>query len=232
MKNKIIAIVLFISLFLVSEKVNAGLCTSGAYNKLKKEAYNVKFSYEMQRDTNGQVYFTVTVMNFTENVILIQGDSVYEFKNTGDTFNLTQTFKGGETIKFSLYGGYDTDCVEEYLYSKSLKIPKYNTYSELDECFEYEEFELCNKWYQGNIPSEAYFMQKLEEYKESIKPVEEEKKVEEEKSLFEQVINFYVDNIIFTLPLTILVIGIIIFIIVRKEIRKKNRVKLDFDFKV
>ena len=57
MKNKIIAIVLFISLFLVSEKVNAGLCTSGAYNKLKKEAYNVKFSYEMQRDTNAPAGF-------------------------------------------------------------------------------------------------------------------------------------------------------------------------------
>ncbi len=167
----------------------------------------------------------------TKNIILIEGTTVYEYENVGSDFTLTYPYEGGENVKFYLYGGYDTDCVEEFLYSKELSIPKYNMYSERDECLGYEEFDLCNKWYQGDILNDEYFLEKLEEYKESIKPVEEPEEKVEEKTLLQQVIDFYIENIIFTLPVTIILVSGIIFLIIRSIRRRKERVKLDFNFK-
>ena len=232
MKKVLIVITLLFTIFSF-QKVNAReLCTSSTYGKLKREAYNVNFSYEMKKDANGSAYFVITVMNFKEDLLLIVGDSVYEYENVGDTFKLNNTFDGGETITFSVYGGYDTPCVEEFLYSKKVKIPKYNIYSEEEECFEYDEFELCNKWYQGQIPSRAYFLEKLDEYIQANKPKEPEKEPEDTRSVFEKAIDLYLDNLIIAIPITVVVVGLILFIVIRKIIRKKQRVKLDFDFKV
>ena len=131
-----------------------------------------------------------------------------------------------------MYGEYGYACVGEFLYSKKVKLPKYNKYSEYDDCIEYEEFPLCNKWYDGEIDNDDYFYQKLEEYKNSLKPAEKPANVKEEKNLFQKIIDFYMDNIAFTLPITIILALIIIVLIIRKIIIKRKRVKIDFDFKV
>ena len=225
----IIALLLFLSL----SKVNAQqLCTSSNYSKVKKEAYNVNYTYEMERSSDNEVYFQVRVMNLKKSIMLIYDETVYEYSNTGDTFLLPKKFEGGETVEFKIYGSYDSPCTEELMYSKKLKIPKYNIYSEEEECFEYEEFELCNKWYQGTIPNKAYFTEKLEEYKKSITKEEPVKEEKDNHSLINKIIDFYVDNIIITGSITILIIGIVFYFVIRSIIRKRKRVKIDFDFKV
>ena len=77
-----------------------------------------------------------------------------------------------------------------------------------------------------------YFLEKLDAYKEAHKPIEPPKEIVEEKNIIQKIIDFYTENIIFTVPITIIAVALIIFVIVRKIVRKKNRVKIDFDFKV
>ena len=146
-----------------------------------------------------------------------------------------------------MYGGYDTDCVEEFLYKKTIKIPKYNVYSEREECIEYEEFPLCNKWYSGEISGDEFFLKhesedflvdakdklsstQLTKNIDSLKKTEPEKKEEiVEKNIFEKIIDFYVKYIVICLPITIIIVGVVVFFIVRRLIRRKNRVKIKFE---
>ena len=135
--------------------------------------------------------------------------------------------EGGRTYEFKFYGGYDSACVEEYLYIRKLEIPKYNYYSEKDACIEYEEFPLCGKYYSGDIPSDEYFNEQLQAYIDSLKPSPKPEEPEEELSLFEELVKFYTEHLIFTVPITAALVLAVVVVVIRKTIRKKNRVKLD-----
>ena len=226
MKNKLLWLLLVLVIVLPIS-VN-GLCTSKKQSNLKSIAYKTELSYELKFDSEHNYYFEVSVTNMNKDVILIYNGVVYESKGEDDVIVIDNKLEGGATYEFNLYGGYDTACVEEYLYTKKLSIPKYNVYSERDECIEYEEFYLCNKWYPGTIGNDEFFESELNNYIESLNAKEEEEKEEViEKGLFEKIIDFYIDNIIITLPLTILIVGVVIFMVVRNSIRRKNRIKLD-----
>mgnify|MGYP003571466526 CR=1 FL=1 len=213
MKNKIIRLILIAFLFIIfSTNVSAyGLCTSKKYSNLKSKAYKTEFSYELKFDENHNHYFEITVNNLDKDVILIFNGITYEAKDNGEPFTIETKLEDGLTYEFSLYGGYDTDCVEEFLYKKKLTIPKYNVYSERDECIEYEEFYMCNKWFQGEIPNDEYFKEKLNEYIESITPKKEEIKEEVQKNFYENIINFYTEHLVITLPITIIVLVLIFY---------------------
>ncbi len=55
MKNKIFTLVLLAAIFFSCKNVYAsdGLCTSTAYSRLKSEAYNITFNYELKRTETG-----------------------------------------------------------------------------------------------------------------------------------------------------------------------------------
>ena len=50
-----------------------------------------------------------------------------------------------------------------------------------------------------------------------------------EKTIFEKIIDFYMDNIIICLPITIIIVLGLIAYIIRKISRRRKRVKLEFD---
>lgn len=225
-KNKIFLFLSFLLLLLPSHVNGADICSSSKYNKLKREAFNAELKYDLKFDEAHKSYFIVTVYNVSNNLMIRYNGSIL----TPDSENkivIPTFFDGGTTYEIKFYGGYKTACIEEYIYSKKIAIPKYNVYSERDECIEYEEFKLCNKFYPGEIQNDTEFEEKLEEYKKSIakkKPVE----LEREKNIFEKIIEFYMDNIIITGPITVvLAVGLIVYII-NRLIRRKKRIKLDF----
>lgn len=225
-KNNIFLFLSFLLLLLPLHVNGADICSSTKYNKLKREAFNTELKYDLKFDESHKSYFIVTVYNVSNNLMIKYNGSILvpdeENKIVIPTF-----FDGGKTYEIKFYGGYKTSCIEEYIYSKKIAIPKYNVYSERDECIEYEEFKLCNKFYAGEIQNDTEFEQKLEEYKKSIAkkpPVE----LEKEKNIFEKIIEFYMDNIIITGPITIvLAVGLVIYVVIRL-IRRKKRIKLDF----
>ena len=226
-KKVIILMITFLIVFLPS-KVNASnICNTTKYDNLKKEAYQIQFNYELKFDKGHNPYFELTAYNVSPDIIIIfDGNEYVGDKNNQIKF--LNAFESGKKYEMKMYGGTDTSCAEQYIYKKTVEFPKYNSYSERDECIEYEEFPLCNKWYKGEITDDNYFEEKLEEYKKSLEKGEEKKEVIKEKSIIDQIIDFYLNNLIITVPLTILFVLVIIVIIIRKIIRKKKRVKLEF----
>ena len=225
MKNKILYL-LALLLLIIPFKVDAVLCTSKAYGDLKRKAFNAQVSWELKFDANHQAYFEATVFNLDKDIILIFNDVDYE-PTDGSTVVIPTMLEGGRTYEFKFYGGYDSACVEEYLYIRKLEIPKYNYYSEKDACIEYEEFPLCGKYYSGDIPSDEYFNEQLQAYIDSLKPSPKPEEPEEELSLFEELVKFYTEHLIFTVPITAALVLAVVVVVIRKTIRKKNRVKLD-----
>ena len=222
--KKSFIVILFAMLFLQGTyNVDAsGICSQSIYNNLKREAYNVSFGWELKFDEKHNSYFEVTVSNMNKNILLIFAGETYEVTDS-KPFILKTPLEGGKKYEFKFYGGYDNPCVEEYVYTKYLELPKYNKYSELEECIEYEEFALCNKWYEGEIKNETYFKEKLEEYKKSLEKPEEKPPVEKEKNIFEKIIDFYLDNIMFTLPITVIFVVVIAVFVVIKIRKSRNR---------
>lgn len=229
MKKNFIFIVLCFSLFFNIKVDSANICTANKYNELKREAYKVELSWELKFDTDHNYYFEVTVANMNKNILLKFGDSVYEANNDGSQFVIDTNLEGGNIYEFKFYGGYDNPCVEEYIYTKKLSLPKYNKYNELEECIEYEEFPLCNKWYSGEIKDKDYFLEQLEIYKNSLIEPEKPKPDVDDKDIFQKILEFYVDNIKITLPITIIVILLIIVLVVVKIIKEKKKIKINLD---
>ena len=83
----------------------------------------------------------------------------------GETFYLMQPFSSnGGTIRLQIYGAGAHACKDQFIIERIIELPKYNPYSEYDECIEYEEFALCNKFYDGEISGTDEFSKKLNEY--------------------------------------------------------------------
>lgn len=226
-KNNLFLLLVLFVLILIPGKVDAAkICTGKKLSDLKAKAYAAQPTYEFIKDKN-ENYFKVTVFNVDKDILVQSGGSIYEPDKKNQVIIETY-FEGGETYEIKFYGGYETDCVEEYVYSKKLQLPKYNPYSEREECIEYEEFPLCNKWYSGDIESDEYFLEQLELYKKSITPSKEPVKEEVEKNIFEKIVDFYMENIAITGPISVIVILVVIIVVVRKIIRRRKRIKLDY----
>ena len=205
------------------------ICTSNEQSKLTSKAHKIEFTYTLKFNDKNEAYFEVMYVNLQPGLEIRYGENTYTYSDEESSGTIKNSFQNtGLTYEFEIYAAYGYPCVGELLYTKTLKLPKYNKYSEYDQCIEYEEFPMCHKWYEGEIENEKYFLDKLEEYKKSLeKPIEKPPVVEEEKNIFEKFIDFYVSNLIISLPVTILIIVSIVFVVIRNIVRRKNRVKID-----
>ena len=223
-KNILLLIVAFIFTFCFVTEVDA-YCSTKKHNALKALAYKAELNYELKFDENHNHYFDITVNNVDKDLLIFFNGTIYEPKD--GTVYLSTRLTGGLTYEIKLYGGYDTSCVEEYLYTKKITVPTYNKYSERDECIEYEEFQLCNKWYSGYISGEDEFLERLNDYILTLEKTEKEEVPVKEKNTFEKIIDFYVEHLIITLPITIIIVLLIVYKVVVKIIRRKRRIKLN-----
>ena len=212
------------------EKVDAAreLCTSDVLSEMRAKAYKTTFSYELKFDSENVAYFEISYANLSEGIEIRYGENVYSYDEKNPTGTIKTSFPNtGETYDIGLYAEYGYPCVGELLYTKKVTLPKYNKYSELEDCIEYEEFPLCNKWYKGEIENEDYFYEKLNEYIDSLKEIVEEKQIKKKETLIQKILRLYVENLIITLPMTILIFIFILFKVIKNIIRKRNRIKID-----
>lgn len=227
MKKKALLIIVFL-MFIIPNTVLAYRepCTTKNLNSLKNKAYNVNLSYELKKDESDRYYFEVNVTGLHPDIEVRYG-SMSILYNENQTQQTVTTNTGGN-VKYTvdIYAASGTACDGTKLTTKSIALPKYNIYSERDECIEYEEFSLCNKWYKGEIPNDAYFNEELEKYKASIEK-ESEKPNKDKENIFEKFIDLYLDNIYISVAITVVLVIAIAFIIIRKVIRSKNRIKID-----
>lgn len=206
-KNFLIAFALTLLLFPIG--AHAELCTKDYYNTLKEKASKVNVEWNLVEDDDKRS-IEVVISNMDKDLMLIYADSVYEY-NDGNDIVLVNGISGGKEYQFKFYGAYYTPCTEEYVYTKNILIPKYNIYSELEECKEYSKWELCDKWYQGEIKDKGDFYEKLNEYKEKINSGEI--KIEDEKDSHNSLIILLVSG------------GIIIIIAICLTIKYKRKKK-------
>ena len=228
--NRMSKLILIIALFLIAiPKVDAAriLCTTSNYSDMKAKAYKTNFSYEFIQTEDNDYYFEIYATGLPEGVEISYGGITYSYKEGKNVIQLLPRFEGGKTYSFNLYAATGYPCVGELLYTKKITLPKFNTYSLYRECVEYEEFPLCHKWYKGEIKSYDDFHKKLDAYIKSLEKEDKPQEQPKEKNIFEKIIEFYVNNLVITVPLTIIVVGGIVFIVIRKIYLKKNRVKID-----
>lgn len=220
-KKCLLVVISFIFInFLVIEMANARvICSQTELGKLKNIAYQVQLNYEVKKEKTGGVYFVIGISNIPEEVEVRHGGYVFEKSKSGDTIYVEKHYDGGETLEFEIYAKYGQPCVGERLYTKRITLPKYNIYSEYEECIEFEDFPMCNKWYSGKIESPNVFYSKLEEYKSSIK---QEEVIEEE----EVKTSFFEDHFVLVIFIIIVLLSPVVYIIIRKIDRRRKRVKL------
>ena len=230
MKKTILIIVLLLSLIFITDNYKTEarvVCRSKDLSDLRAKAYTTTLSYQLHKNEDGSHYYEVIITNLNEDIIAkVEGATINGLK-PGEKYSIDKYYLDGYVIEVELYGGAKTACPNQKLTTKRLMLPKYNVYSEREECIEYEEFPLCNPWYKGNIGGDYYFEKELNEYIEKLKPKQKEEPVEE-KTTLEKIIDYYLNNAIFTIPLTVIVVGGIATIITRKVLKKKRRVKIDF----
>jgi len=205
---------MIISVFVIKpEKIDAAICTKSIYAELKEKASNIKADWELKFDEKENHYFVVNLSNIDKDLMLIFAGNVYEPKD--GKINMTIPLEGGKNYEFKFYGAYYHPCVEEYVYTKNLKIPKYNTYSKLDECKKYSDWELCDEWYQGEIEDYDDFYLKLEEYKKKIESGEIVPKSKKEEK-----------KITLIILIVIILISIISFVLYKVIDKKKKGYKV------
>ena len=228
MKKKILFMI-FVLMMIMPLGVKAARipCTTKNYSKLKSLTYDVKLSYELTKNEENQTVFKINISNLKEELEVRYGNITINYDPEKPVQEITTVTGGGFKYEVDIYvtEALNRACVGEKIATKSVDVPKYNYYSERDECIDYEKFYLCNKWYKGNIENEEYFLDELDKY---IKKNQEEEQDQEEKyNIIDRIIDFYKEHPFISITITVLIAGAIIFVIARKLIRRKNRIKLD-----
>lgn len=224
MKKRCLLLILIL-FFMMPSAFALDLCTGKKFTDLKAKAYSSQLSWELKFDESGNHYFDIYLYNLDEEIVLLFDSIIY--KKTNDNKILVATHvSAGETYFFELKPLPGSACSGEELYKKELKIPKYNLYSERKECIEYEEFPLCNKWYQGEIKDLGFFIEKLEFYKDSLakKNIVEEYK---NPNFIQRLIGIYLENLVVSIFLSILFIGVLVYFVLKKIISNRNKIKID-----
>ena len=210
--------------------LDSDYCTQRRIRELTESLLNVRISYKPVKKDDNKYEFIVSIINMPNTVYAEMKEMGIPFENSTSMskFDLPITFPGNDSYKISFYALSDDACADELIYEKSFLLPKYNVYSELDECIEYEEFPLCNMYYKGDIKNLKDFKNQLNEFINSMKaespPVDDG-----EKSVFAKIADFYTKNLIFTIPGTIIIVGIIVFVIIKVFVlnKKKKRIGID-----
>lgn len=226
-KNICLKIIVVLFCFFAVNVVYAEECTTKELNSLKQMATNIKLSYELEDDTYNDFHkynFLISTINFNEKFYFVDMDGhtyryVANLENEG--IRNLRTVDEGITYKIDVYASNKTNCVGTKIVTKKIEIPYYNDYSQREECIGIEEFSLCQKHYSGYIESEEYFLEKVNEYKNR----NNNPTVVEKNNFFGMIIRFISNNLIFVIPIAIILVGIIVIVVI-KVIKSKKRTKV------
>lgn len=235
MKKAIMILVTIVLMFVAIPNVDAArmVCTKSYFSKLKSRAFQVSANYDLVIPEDGDYYFKVTLTNIQPGVLVSVAGQEIKYIEGEEVYAVDRVFAGGKTYELLIYGDRGYPCTGELLYTKKINIPKYNRYSERPECIEYEEFPLCNKWYQKEIKSGEDFLTALDAYKKSLENNEPVDLNKDKRSIFEKIADFYKDHIIITGPITAVLIAGAAYYGFDKLRKKRKRVKIsDDEFKL
>lgn len=120
--------------------INADACSDA-----KKDAANVKLSYEFFYDEDDVGYFKIKVNNVKNNITVYTDYGEPITNGEYDVMALDTTQK----IVFPVYS--NNDQCNEPIYEISLKLPLYNNYSDYKICEGIEDFKYCKQLIDEDI---------------------------------------------------------------------------------
>lgn len=209
MKNKILLFI--IAFFTLIPSTNALMCDNTTKIQYQELARNISINYEYV-EANGDVTFTIKFSNIPE------GFSIHDYRN-GITYNytgseLTIPATKNKSYSFNVYYP-NTPCHMEVLYKHYITIPAYNKYYKDEICKGIEDYKLCSKWLNVVVSYDEWKNQIIE-YKNSLN-IKDEQQSMQEKTLFDKIIDFYVDYYIIILISLIVISCIGIYLYNRKH---------------
>lgn len=199
-------------------------CSSERIAELNKIANNVNLSYTYEfdktvPDDGGKseimaALFSTHISNLTNDIYIENTETGNTHVGTGETTDPTK-FESGKSITYTIYSN-DPNCKGQSLTSKYITFPKFNEYSTFDECEEYPDFKYCKTWLDTSNLNVDDFNAALEKYKNGNKS--DISKAKKNK------VNFFDEYKFLIIGLgTILVIGIIAFVVIKIVKRRKGQ---------
>ena len=229
MKNREIRFGLFLlilSIVFIPRFVSAeSLCLADDLDRYELEARKVKFSFQLADNVYSEPYYHITVSNLGKNLKVKYNKEDYTSPNGVEPITLNTIFKMDKEYKIEIYTIDEIeDCGDALVLTKRVKTPFYNSYSELDECIEYEEFPLCGANYKGEIKDYADFKDRLLDWINETKSNVED--YNDDRNIFQRFVDLYTDNIEVSVALTIVFGFLFIVFVIRSIIRRIKRAKV------
>lgn len=155
-------VLLFILCMILFPNISKAECSYERQAELSRIASNVQFSYSYEM-VNEMPVFTINITNVTSDVYLMDAgideivpvDGERSFTYEIDNF----------TFQYDIYSN-DSSCYGEYILTKYITLPKYNFFSNTEECKSNPSFKYCGMWVKVPLNSEQ-FSKELEKYKAS-----------------------------------------------------------------
>ena len=206
-------------------------CSYTQKYELRKEAENIKAVYDIKKDDNGADYIEITLYNLKENLFIsytvkYQKTKKENYDDKPVTLNHYNFNENGEYV----IKDYDNNDIKTYKFSVNdmngvcgtgLKVitivkPKYNVYSDLDECryFDSENYMYCKKWITKDFGDSPYYIkEKIKKQREQVNKLKSTEclscaEIEKDNALYERIL------LIRRLVIIGLIIGIIVDIVV------------------
>lgn len=241
MKNNTLlkCFVLLIAALFIIPIAKAEKCDYAKRSEASKIAKNVSASYEIKQDDSGNYYFEITVYNIVDGIYVSisetmgknsRGTTQDVFPNETDDNN-SYTFRSYDIYNVSKYtfkvGELNTACTGT-LRTITLTKPKYNEFSELEECGFYgvEDVLYCQKWITSDIKlTEEGVLEKIRQLrKKSLNDVttkciscEENEKIRQKNERFYKIRKYLIIGLSIGIGADVILI-IFLYIKIKKEI--------------
>lgn len=195
-----------------------GYCSVEDINRVKNDIKNIKIEYEYRTDTAMKGLFDIIITGVTDDVVIKENSKGWV--HTSDSIvngEIRLEAVSGSDFKFDIY--YER-CNNMLVDTINVNVPKYNYYSEFDECdgLDIKEVKVCDPWYQEELTDET-FMDAIKKYNDSQKQEEKEENLHDNIKL---ILDFIKNNYIYMIG-ALVIIGVIVSVI----IIKRKRAQLD-----
>ncbi len=241
MRKKQLIIMFLIIFAFAFTKVDAATCSN--LTDLKTEASLIEVNYELVKphagdngDMEESLYgYDLYISNVSDNFEIRIGGIYYSSKDAKNgTLYLKEALQyGGYTTTVEVYGTEKSGCKDYKIRGISVKLPRYNRFSEYEECIGHTaEYPIC----YPDANTEKYYDETFKEEvsKQAIKYEEKQKKKnkkENNNTKKKNVFELYLDNAGITVPITILIVVVIAGIIYKVIVDDKKKVKIDLGVK-
>lgn len=215
MMKKYMYLLIFVFLFMLYPNITkAGTCLNSEKVKWQELAKNINVSYDYT-EYEETVVFSVKLSNLQPGLVIKDVKNQKEYKYNSSELIFDNSYYWGESYRFDIYVE-SGDCAGYLAYSKYVNLPFYNKYYKDELCKGIEEFRYCQKW---TLSSFNYyeFTQKVEQYRQSLNQILDDDKNFKDDSIFDFILEIYLDYYYIILPIIILSIIIIIYIYNKKN---------------